>query len=227
MDLRNIPEEVVKETSEYKCLQSQFSLLYNESLGVKTQLDEARALLLTAKNAHLRQIEHMEVGLTGFVCTAEITQTLLVEMNLFQRSVDGRSTFIFFLSSYISWFVFVCCFITIATQSAVFCCFLQFRAMSCPFRRSWELRSSSWKILWLRCAKSMRCCALSLSRTWQPMSKQVLELNTPSHQSERKLVLQLNCKHAGNSINPLSDKLYLPDWYISALKVQYVISQVF
>ncbi|XP_017274100.1 E3 ubiquitin-protein ligase BRE1B [Kryptolebias marmoratus] len=60
MDLRNIPEEVVKETSEYKCLQSQFSLLYNESLGVKTQLDEARALLLTAKNAHLRQIEHME-----------------------------------------------------------------------------------------------------------------------------------------------------------------------
>nr|XP_061807416.1 E3 ubiquitin-protein ligase BRE1B-like [Nerophis lumbriciformis] len=60
LDLRNIPEEVVKETLEYKCLQSQFSLLYNESLGVKTQLDEARALLLTAKNAHLRQIEHME-----------------------------------------------------------------------------------------------------------------------------------------------------------------------
>uniref|UniRef100_A0A8B9RIG2 E3 ubiquitin protein ligase n=1 Tax=Astyanax mexicanus TaxID=7994 RepID=A0A8B9RIG2_ASTMX len=60
IDLRNIPEEVVKETPEYKCLQSQFSLLYNESLGVKTQLDEARALLLTAKNAHLRQIEHME-----------------------------------------------------------------------------------------------------------------------------------------------------------------------
>lgn len=62
MDLRNIPEEVVKETSEYKCMQSQFSLLYNESLGVKTQLDEARALLLTTKNAHLRQIEHMEVS---------------------------------------------------------------------------------------------------------------------------------------------------------------------
>ncbi|XP_051968152.1 E3 ubiquitin-protein ligase BRE1B-like [Xyrauchen texanus] len=60
MDLRNIPEEVLKETPDYKCIQSQFSLLYNESLSVKTQLDEARALLLTAKNAHLRQIEHME-----------------------------------------------------------------------------------------------------------------------------------------------------------------------
>lgn len=67
IDLRNIPEEVVKETLEYKCLQSQFSLLYNESLGVKTQLDEARALLLTAKNAHLRQIEHMEVTPRGCV----------------------------------------------------------------------------------------------------------------------------------------------------------------
>lgn len=65
LDLKNIPEEVVKETADYKCLQSQFSLLYNESLGVKTQLDEARALLLTAKNAHLRQIEHMEVRSTN------------------------------------------------------------------------------------------------------------------------------------------------------------------
>lgn len=65
IDLRNIPEEVVKETLEYKCLQSQFSLLYNESLGVKTQLDEARSLLLTTKNAHLRQIEHMEVIIHG------------------------------------------------------------------------------------------------------------------------------------------------------------------
>ncbi|KAH0626371.1 hypothetical protein JD844_001313 [Phrynosoma platyrhinos] len=58
--LRSLPEEAVKETLEYKVLQSQFSLLYNESLQVKTQLDEARALLLTTKNSHLRHIEHME-----------------------------------------------------------------------------------------------------------------------------------------------------------------------
>lgn len=80
MDLRNIPEEVVKETLEYKCLQSQFSLLYNESLGVKTQLDEARALLLTAKNAHLRQIEHMEVTLS--ICLYNCVK-------LFQFSKNG------------------------------------------------------------------------------------------------------------------------------------------
>lgn len=79
MDLRNIPEDVVKETLEYKCLQSQFSLLYNESLGVKTQLDEARALLLTAKNAHLRQIEHMEVRFpVTFSCSSLITKVQIV-----------------------------------------------------------------------------------------------------------------------------------------------------
>lgn len=59
--LRSLPEEAVKETLEYKVLQSQFSLLYSESLQVKTQLDEARALLLTHKNSHLRHIEHLEV----------------------------------------------------------------------------------------------------------------------------------------------------------------------
>ena len=61
MALRALPEEAVKETLEYKVLQSQFSLLYHESLQVKTQLDEARALLLATKNSHLRHIEHMEV----------------------------------------------------------------------------------------------------------------------------------------------------------------------
>lgn len=67
--LRSLPEETVKETLEYKVLQSQFSLLYNESLQVKTQLDEARALLLTTKNSHLRHIEHMEVReRTGHPC---------------------------------------------------------------------------------------------------------------------------------------------------------------
>uniref|UniRef100_A0A2K5RD20 E3 ubiquitin protein ligase n=1 Tax=Cebus imitator TaxID=2715852 RepID=A0A2K5RD20_CEBIM len=58
--LRSLPEEVVRETTEYRVLQSQFSLLYNESLQVKTQLDEARGLLLATKNSHLRHIEHME-----------------------------------------------------------------------------------------------------------------------------------------------------------------------
>lgn len=48
------------ETTEYKCLQSQFSVLYNESMQIKTMLDETRNQLQTSKNQHLRQIEVME-----------------------------------------------------------------------------------------------------------------------------------------------------------------------
>ena len=62
VQMRQLPEQVIVETTEYKCLQSQFSVLYNESMQLKTQLDEARQHWHTAKNAHLRQIEQMEVS---------------------------------------------------------------------------------------------------------------------------------------------------------------------
>lgn len=63
VQLRQLPENIIVETTEYKCLQSQFSVLYNESMQLKTQLEETRHQLQTSKNAHLRQIEQMEVRL--------------------------------------------------------------------------------------------------------------------------------------------------------------------
>uniref|UniRef100_A0A182PRB6 E3 ubiquitin protein ligase n=1 Tax=Anopheles epiroticus TaxID=199890 RepID=A0A182PRB6_9DIPT len=60
MDIRQLPESVIVETTEYKCLQSQFSVLYNESMQIKTLLDESRNQLQSSKNQHLRQIEMME-----------------------------------------------------------------------------------------------------------------------------------------------------------------------
>jgi len=63
--IRQLPESVIVETTEYKCLQSQFSVLYNESMQLKTQLDEARQQLQTSKNAHLRHIEMMEVRIVA------------------------------------------------------------------------------------------------------------------------------------------------------------------
>ncbi|XP_035436036.1 E3 ubiquitin-protein ligase Bre1 isoform X2 [Spodoptera frugiperda] len=60
MDIRQLPESVIVETTEYKCLQSQFSVLYNESMQMKTALDETRMQLQNAKNLHMRQIEMME-----------------------------------------------------------------------------------------------------------------------------------------------------------------------
>lgn len=61
MDLRRAVEEVVKETPEYRCMQSQFSVLYNESLQLKSQLDEARTLLHGTRSTHQRQVELIEV----------------------------------------------------------------------------------------------------------------------------------------------------------------------
>ena len=60
MELSTLPEHVVVETTEHKCLQSQFSVLYNEAMQLKTQLEEARGQLQTVKSAHMRQIEQME-----------------------------------------------------------------------------------------------------------------------------------------------------------------------
>ena len=60
MNLQCLPGEVVTETAEYKCLQSHFSVLYNETMQLKQQLEDAKNQLQTAKNTHLRQIEHME-----------------------------------------------------------------------------------------------------------------------------------------------------------------------
>ena len=34
MELSTLPEHVVVETTEHKCLQSQFSVLYNENIGI-------------------------------------------------------------------------------------------------------------------------------------------------------------------------------------------------
>lgn len=60
---------MVKETSEYRCLQSQFSVLYNESLILKAQLDETRARLNTTRTARLRQLEHMEARVfCDYIC---------------------------------------------------------------------------------------------------------------------------------------------------------------
>lgn len=59
-DLATLPENVLVETTEYKCLQSQFSVLYNESMTLSAKLEESKQMLSGSKNSHLRQIEQME-----------------------------------------------------------------------------------------------------------------------------------------------------------------------
>lgn len=60
LDLQCIPDVVIRESAEYKSLQSHFSVLYNDSVQLKTQVEELRGQLGTLTAAHLRQIEQME-----------------------------------------------------------------------------------------------------------------------------------------------------------------------
>ncbi|KAK0170975.1 hypothetical protein PV328_008750 [Microctonus aethiopoides] len=61
MDIRQLPASVIMETTEYKCFQSQFSVLCNESMQLKTQFDDARQQWQSSKNSYLRDIEMMEI----------------------------------------------------------------------------------------------------------------------------------------------------------------------
>lgn len=58
--MRHLPDTVIYETTEYKILQSQFSVLYNESMQINTMLDEARAQLAKSRTEYQRYIEVLE-----------------------------------------------------------------------------------------------------------------------------------------------------------------------
>lgn len=60
MQVLRVPEELILNSAEYRRLQSQFSVLYNESLQLRSQLDDARNQMISSKTAHLKQIEQME-----------------------------------------------------------------------------------------------------------------------------------------------------------------------
>ncbi|KAH0503748.1 E3 ubiquitin-protein ligase BRE1A [Microtus ochrogaster] len=76
VELRSAVEEVVKETPDYRCMQSQFSVLYNESLQLKAHLDEARTLLHGTRGTHQRQVELIEVRKEYEMLRIEFEQTL-------------------------------------------------------------------------------------------------------------------------------------------------------
>ena len=70
--LSTLPESVIVETTDYLCLKSQFSVLYNESMQIRTQLEDTRSLLASVKNTHHRQIEQMEVIMGGVLCVRKV-----------------------------------------------------------------------------------------------------------------------------------------------------------
>lgn len=59
--LRSLPEELINETPEFKCLQSRYTALVNESVHLRHQLAEARELVKCTKTTYDHQFEKIEV----------------------------------------------------------------------------------------------------------------------------------------------------------------------
>lgn len=78
MDLKHLPESVVVETPEYKCLQSHFSVLYNDSMQMRTQLEEYQTQIQTLQSSYLRKMELME---TEELVTQKRLRTELLQMD--------------------------------------------------------------------------------------------------------------------------------------------------
>jgi E3 ubiquitin-protein ligase BRE1 len=60
--MRHLPKQVIIETTEYKILQSQFSVLYNESMQINTLLDEVRVQLSKSRIEYQCYIEQLEAN---------------------------------------------------------------------------------------------------------------------------------------------------------------------
>ena len=59
--LRSLPEELINETPEFKCLQSRYTALVNESVHLRHQLAEARDLVKCTKTIYDHHFEKIEV----------------------------------------------------------------------------------------------------------------------------------------------------------------------
>lgn len=59
--IRHLPESVIVETTEYKCLQSKFSVIYNDTALLRQSFEEAKQNYYAMKNFHLKRIEELEV----------------------------------------------------------------------------------------------------------------------------------------------------------------------
>ncbi|XP_020624247.1 E3 ubiquitin-protein ligase BRE1B-like isoform X2 [Orbicella faveolata] len=60
LEINQMPESAVLQSAPYKCLQSQFSVLYGEVTQLRQQLDDTRRVLSTTKTQHVLQLEQVE-----------------------------------------------------------------------------------------------------------------------------------------------------------------------
>lgn len=60
LELKNLPEAIIVETTEFKCLQSKFSVVYNDNLNLRQVLEENKGKLKLLEETQLRNMENMD-----------------------------------------------------------------------------------------------------------------------------------------------------------------------
>jgi hypothetical protein len=66
-----LPEDLINETPEFKCLQSRYTALVNESVHLRHQLAEARELVKCTKTIYDHHFEKIEVIIQVFFVFVE------------------------------------------------------------------------------------------------------------------------------------------------------------
>ncbi|VDP82875.1 unnamed protein product [Echinostoma caproni] len=65
MQLKQVSENQILESPQYMSIKAQFTILYNEAIQLRNQLEEARTMLTNNRHSHLKHIEEMEANETA------------------------------------------------------------------------------------------------------------------------------------------------------------------
>ncbi|KAA0194032.1 Ribosomal protein S6 kinase beta-1 [Fasciolopsis buskii] len=65
MQLKQVSESQILESPQYMSMKAQFNILYNETVQLRNQLEDARTMLTNNRHSHLKHIEEMEANETA------------------------------------------------------------------------------------------------------------------------------------------------------------------
>jgi len=60
VQLNNVPDETIMNSTKFKMLQTQYNLLFTDATTIRKSCEEARRIVMSNRNQHLQQIEQLE-----------------------------------------------------------------------------------------------------------------------------------------------------------------------
>ena len=79
MERKSVPDAVVKDTTVYKSIQSNFSIVFTENTQLRSYLDEAKQLLVAVMSQHHNQVS-MQSCIRMYLCTCPLDLCICVCM---------------------------------------------------------------------------------------------------------------------------------------------------